>query len=81
MPEEQLGALARCLGNPFACLVPVAKPTAAGSQEDTDRETHRVTADRPSVMSRHPISIVTHTSFASSCDHRIGAGALRATFA
>jgi hypothetical protein len=35
--EEQLVALARCLGNHFACLVPVANPTAAGSQEDTDR--------------------------------------------
>ena len=40
--EEQLGALARCLGNPFACLVPVAKPTAAGSQTDTDCETFLV---------------------------------------
>jgi hypothetical protein len=38
-----------------------------------------VAADRLSLMSRHPISIVMQTPFASSRDHRIRAGALRAT--
>ena len=42
-------------------------------------EARPVTADRLSPMSRHPISIVMRTSFASSRDHRIRAGALRVT--